>query len=58
MRSTGEVSARCQTQEVTDLDVSDIGRLLAAGEESALAEAYRRWSRLVFTVALRLTLGT
>lgn len=53
MRSTGEVSARCQTQEVTDLDVSDIGRLLAAGEESALAEAYRRWSRLVFTVALR-----
>jgi RNA polymerase sigma-70 factor (ECF subfamily) len=38
---------------VTELDVSDIGRLLAAGEESALAEAYRRWSRLVFTVALR-----
>jgi RNA polymerase sigma-70 factor (ECF subfamily) len=38
---------------VTELDVSDIGRLLAAGDESALAEAYRRWSRLVFTVALR-----
>lgn len=53
MSSTGEVSVRCQTQTVTELDVSDIGRLLAAGDESALAEAYRRWSRLVFTVALR-----
>lgn len=53
MSSTGEVSVRCQTQTVTELDVSDIGRLLAAGEESALAEAYKRWSRLVFTVALR-----
>lgn len=53
MSSTGEVSVRCHTQTVTELDVSDIGRLLAAGDESALAEAYRRWSRLVFTVALR-----
>lgn len=53
MSSTGEVSVRCQTQTVTELDVSDIGRLLAAGDESALAEAYRRWSRLVCTVALR-----
>lgn len=53
MSSTGEVSVRCQTQKVTELDVSDIGRLLAAGDESALAEAYHRWSRLVYTVALR-----
>ena len=53
MSAVGEVSVRCQTRTVTELDVSDVGRLLAAGDESALAEAYRRWSRLVFTVAMR-----
>lgn len=31
----------------------DVGRALRAGEEPALAEAYGRWSRLIYSVALR-----
>ncbi len=32
---------------------ADVGRRFGAGEEAALAEAYRRWSPLVHTLALR-----
>ncbi|MBD5784745.1 sigma-70 family RNA polymerase sigma factor [Cellulosimicrobium terreum] len=39
--------------EVDDLDVSILGRRFADGEEDALGEAYRRWSALVHTIALR-----
>ena len=45
----GAASAMCETHFMHD----DVGNRLAAGDESALAEAYQRWSRLVYTVALR-----
>lgn len=43
----------CETRPMPEVDVAEVGRLLAAGDESALAQAYERWSRLVYTVALR-----
>jgi RNA polymerase sigma factor (sigma-70 family) len=38
---------------VDDADVALLGRRFADGDEEALAEAYRRWSTLVHTIALR-----
>ena len=34
-------------------DVDGLGRAFAAGDEAAIGEAYRRWSTLVHTVAVR-----
>ncbi|WP_130281728.1 RNA polymerase sigma factor [Microcella alkaliphila] len=34
-------------------DATDIGRRLSAGDERALADAYRAWSSLVYSLALR-----
>ena len=37
----------------SEWDDAAVGRALVAGDESALAEAYRRWAPLVHTLALR-----
>jgi RNA polymerase sigma-70 factor (ECF subfamily) len=39
----------------TDPEVVELGRRFAAGDPDALPEAYRRWSGLVHTMALRST---
>ena len=39
----------------TDPEVVELGRRFAAGDPEALPEAYRRWSALVHTMALRST---
>ena len=43
----------CDTRYVSKHVVADLGRRMAAGDESALAEAYERWSALVYTIALK-----
>jgi RNA polymerase sigma factor (sigma-70 family) len=39
----------------TDPEVAELGRRFAAGDPEALPEAYKRWSGLVHTMALRST---
>lgn len=53
-RVTGSVTGPAGTS--AGLSDPDVARAFADGAEEALEEAYRRWSGLVFTVAMR-TLG-
>jgi RNA polymerase sigma factor (sigma-70 family) len=39
--------------DLAELDTRQVGEQFAAGDQTALAEAYRRWSPLVYTLALR-----
>lgn len=46
---------RVVPRRVPDQDTLELGRRFAAGDPDALPEAYRRWSALVHTLALRST---
>jgi len=43
----------CDTTDVIDSELRALGHRLVAGEEGALEEMFRRWSPLVYSVALR-----
>ncbi len=43
----------CDTAVVIDSELRALGQRLVAGDEGALEEMYRRWSPLVYSVALR-----
>lgn len=38
---------------MSDLETAALGQRLANGDEAALAQAYERWSTLIYTIALR-----
>lgn len=41
----------CETEIVGDSEFRDLGQRLVSGDERALEEMYRRWGRLVYSVA-------
>ena len=49
------VEATVRGRGVTTVDDAELGSRFVAGDEDALTEAYRRWSPLVHTIALRST---
>ena len=55
----GRPEHRCPSyprpRQAVDPEVADLGRRFAAGDPDALPEAYRRWSTLVHSLALRST---
>ncbi|WP_419818294.1 sigma-70 family RNA polymerase sigma factor [Glaciibacter flavus] len=56
-RSTDVATARPEAErphtDVTDRDDADVARAFRAGDETALADAYARWSGIVHSLALR-----